>query len=367
MRLPSTLAAGRVAGLVLALSACTRAPDSASAPPTTKMSGDRYVKRAIRQSNEGVILLPSEKAERVYELPRLNEIAHALREPAALCFLSRAINTMERSADDERGFVGVPEGQVKIRARIAPSGEVLRTEVLETGFADATMPACVEKAIVAQQFPQNDGGVNHYIDVVYWVSLGMQGDVHTAEWKAHVRREQVAAGVRAKPCLQGRTPIGSYRVHALNLVDREGGTLVNRIDGGGLPADVRPCVARAFRDLRLPRVPEAFVRPVWAEVELTVRRDGGIEVGDEEWLRRVELEERVKRAEQRKQMLGGDVGDGSRWTEDTTDVVDDAAVDEGEPPADVPKAEPAKPRTDPGKGGIKLDLGTRPRTDAGAD
>ncbi|HET6582623.1 MAG TPA: hypothetical protein VFG69_04235 [Nannocystaceae bacterium] len=363
-------------GLGLGVAACSRTPDSATATPTTRTGADKYVKRAIRQSNEGVILLPSERAERIYELPRLNEIAQALREPAALCFLERAIMTMERTGD-ERGYRDVPEGQIKIRARIAPNGQVLRTEVLETGFTDAKMAPCLEKAITRAKFPQNDGGVNHYIDVVYWVSLGLQSDVHTAEWKEHVKREQIGAGVRAKPCLEGRAPAGTYKVAALNLVDREGSTLINRIDGQGMPQELRSCVARAFRDIRLPRKPDAFVRPVWAEVEMHVRDDGGIEVAGEEWLRRVELEEQVKRRMKRQEMLGGDVGDGSRWTEDEGPIdegepVDDAAS-EDRPLADdrIPTTEPATPRDgastphtkgpDPGRGGIKIDLGTRPR------
>ncbi len=331
------------------------------------MSTDRYVKRAIRQSNEGVILMPSERAEHIYEITRLNEIAQGLREPAALCFLERAITTMER-VDDERGYKLVPEGQIKIRARIAPNGKVLRTEVLESGFKDAKMGPCLESAVKNTLFPQNDGGVNHYIDLVYWVSLGIQGDVHTTAWKEHVRREQIGAGVRAKPCLEGRAPVGDYKVAALNLVDREGTTLINRIDGRGLPADLRQCVARAFRDMRLPRQADAFVRPVWAEVEMHVREGGGIDVEGEEWLRRVELEEKVKRQQKRAEMLGGDAGDGSRWTEP---VADDAApIDDGEPVDSgetVPTSAPATPKgrkpkddaPDPGKGGIKLDLGTR--------
>ena len=59
---------------------------------------------------------------------------------AARCFLMRAIETMEQSEDQsddaDRGYDHVPEGQIKIRVRIAPSGEVVRTEVLETGFVD---------------------------------------------------------------------------------------------------------------------------------------------------------------------------------------------------------------------------------------
>ena len=120
----------------------------------TRSGADRYVRRAIRQSNEGVILLPSERTEHIYELTRLNDIAQGLREPAALCFLERAITTMERGSDED-GDRNVPEGQIKIRLRIAPDGKVLRTEVLETGFADPKMGPCIEKAITAQRWPQN--------------------------------------------------------------------------------------------------------------------------------------------------------------------------------------------------------------------
>jgi hypothetical protein len=373
-------------GLGVGASGCKRAADSPTATPNTRSGADRYVRRAIRQSNEGVILLPSERAEHIYELPRLNEIAQGLREPAALCFLERAITTMERG-DAETGDKNVPEGQIKIRVRIAPNGQVLRTEVLESGFADPKMGPCLEKAITSQQFPQNDGGVNHYIDLVYWVSLGLQSDVHTAEWKQHVKREQIGAGVRAKPCLVGRAPVGSYKVAALNLVDRDGSTLINRIDGRGLPAELRQCVARAFRDLRLPRKPDAFVRPVWAEVEMQVKNDGTVEVGGEEWLRRVELEERVGRQQKRKEMLGDDVGDGSRWAAETNESpIDDGEPEGGDPgsdervptseratPKDPPEApgkakpgtaaKPGAPAPDPGKGGLKLDLGTRRRAD----
>jgi hypothetical protein len=377
------------AGLGLGAVGCkSRTPDSATATPQTRSGADRYVRRAIRQSNEGVILLPSERAEHIYELTRLNEIAQSLREPAALCFLERAITTMERGSDDA-GDRGVPEGQIKIRVRIAPNGQVLRTEILESGFADPKMAPCLEKAITTRQWPQNDGGVNHYIDLVYWVSLGLQSDVHTAEWKDHVKREGIGAGVRAKPCLVGRAPAGHYKVGALNLVDRDGSTLINRIDGRGLPGDLRQCVARAFRDIRLPRKNDAFVRPVWAEVEMLVKDDGTIEIGGEEWLRRVELEERLRRQQERKDLLGGETGDGSRWAADTSA----APIDDGEPPQDdetpkdrIPVTEratpkdpddaakdtarpkdavkPGAPAPDPGKGGMKLDLGTRKRAES---
>ena len=127
----------------------------------------------------------------------------------------------------------------------------------------------------------------------------------------------------------------------------------------------------------MPRKADAFVRPVWAEVELLVSDDGGIEVAGEEWLRRVELEEQVRRRQKRQELTGADVGDGSRWTEDAAPIdegepVDDAATDD-RPLSDdrVPTTEPATPRDglgaphtkgpDPGRGGIKIDLGTRRR------
>ncbi|MBC8073444.1 MAG: hypothetical protein IAG13_34305, partial [Deltaproteobacteria bacterium] len=320
-RFARTLTACVLVPAVAAALACASRKDESTVNPMSKLGSDRYIQKAIRSSNEGVILLPSSKAERVYELPRLNEIAHGLREPAAECFLRRAIETMEPSQDaagapeakgvpederDEPGFVGVPEGQVKIRARIAPSGEVLRTEVLETGFADSHMPACIEKAIARQQFPENQSGVNHHIDIVYWVSLGIQSDVHTDAYRTRLRREQIGAAVRAKPCLQGRTTAGAYHIAALNLVDREGNTMMNRIDAKTLPEPVRTCLARAFRDMRLERQPESFVRPLLAGVDVKVADDGSIAVDGERWLELIELEERARMAEQQAALAGDD-------------------------------------------------------------
>jgi hypothetical protein len=313
--------------------------------PLTKMGTDSYVRKAIRSSNEGVILLPSTKAERVYELPRLNEIAHSLREPAAACFLFRAIETMQPSKDGT-GFTKVPEGQVKIRTRIAPSGEVLSTEVLETGFADTHMPECVMRAINKQTFPQNKGGVAHYVDIVYWVSLGLQSDVHTEAYRTKLRREQVAAGVRGRPCLQGRAAPGHYKIEALNLVDRYGNTMVNRAHAPGLGDDVRACLETALGDLQLSPEPEAFVRPVVAQIEVDVDGEGAIAVKDEQWLHLLQLEERAKQQERRAAM----------------GLAEDAPVDEGEPEAEPePEREPETPkgpRRDPGTAG-KIDLAPR--------
>ncbi|MFO0633736.1 MAG: hypothetical protein U0168_12870 [Nannocystaceae bacterium] len=329
--------AALAAALALSLAGCGVRKANTAITPMTKMGTDRYVRKAIRSSNEGVILLPSEKAERVYELPRLNEIAHALRDPAALCFLSRAIETMEPAAD-ERGYSGVPEGQVKIRARIAPSGEVVATEILESGFTDERMPACVQRAIEKQQFPPNKGGVNHFVDIVYWVSLGMQSDVHTEAWRDQLKRESIAAGIRAKPCLQGRVPTGAHTIGGLNLVNREGQTMINRIDAQSLPEEVRSCVARAFRDVMMPRQPDAFVRPVATQVAVQIHRDGSIEVDGEEWLRLIELEERARLDERRAALRGeGDQADGPVDEGPTEDgAPEDGAPEDGAPEDDGP-------------------------------
>lgn len=377
-----TLRHGAALAVLVGLGAtlgCGQTKSRASATPSTKSGTSKYVKRAIRSSNEGVILMPSEKAERVFELPRLNEIAQGLRQPAAECFLRRAIETMEPAPGDERGFTGVPEGQVKIRTRIAYTGEVVRTEVLESGFADPEVPGCIEKAIAAQQFPPNKTGVTHFIDVIYWVSLGMQGDVHTDAYRNHVRRESVAAAVRAKPCLQGRVATGSYQVQGLNLVDRDGNTMINRIDGSSLPAEVRSCVARALRDLRMPRQAESFVRRVSTAVDFSIGGDGVVSVVGEDWLRLLELEEKAKLA-QRRAELGADGEDepvdvianpteprgdrpGRRRDPNVdTGPVDDAPAEDATP--DEPPTAPVGKRGDPGRGGLKLDLGPRRPADA---
>jgi hypothetical protein len=347
---------GGAFGVALALAGtlgcAARAKVQGPGGPLSKMGTDRYLQKAIRSSNEGVILLPSSKAERVYELPRLTEIAHALREPAAACFLLRAIETMEPVAD-ERSFVKVPEGQVKIRTRIAPSGEVMSTEVLESGFEDDHMPECISRAIEKQSFPQNKGGVAHYIDIVYWVSLGLQSDVHTQGYVDQLRREQAAAGVRGRPCLRSRVPPGHYRIDALNLVDRDGNTMINRDE------EVRTCLSQALRDLRLAPQGDAFVRPVVAQIEVDVDNEGAVTVKDEQWLHLIELEEEALRAAKRAEVRGDDDDDAS-----IIPVVDangdDPMLDRGPRPEDpATLAPPATPPKDPGQGGLKLELGPR--------
>jgi hypothetical protein len=378
---------GRLAlGLaVLASVACARYSGEARRPqgPTSKSQGDRYITRAIRQSSEGVILLPSQRAEQVYELPRLNEIAQGLRAPAARCFLTRAIETIEPDAKGERGYTNVPEGQLKVRVRIAPNGEVLRTEVLESGFVDEHMEPCVREVLEDQRWPPNKSGNSHFVDVVYWVSLGMQKGAGTEAMATHLRREQVTAGRRAKACLQGRVDAGHYEIRGLNLVDREGATMANRIDTVELPEQIRTCLATAFREIRLPRDTDAFVRPVSPVVAFDIDHDGTVTVDGERWLELVELEERARLDAERQALKDGQgteqvdelparrPGSGSAGLRAGTvgaEVPDDAEGPPAQPPpTEAPPAEPPAteegPREDPGKGGLRLDLGGRRRGD----
>lgn len=368
-----------------------RSPDG----EVSDIEANRFIRRAIRQSSEGVILLPSQRAERFYELPRLNEIAQTLRSPAARCFLSRAIETMELRQDGERGYDHVPEGQLRARVRIAPSGEVLRAEVLESGFDDEPMEGCVAQALEEQRWPPNTSGNAHYIDVVYWVSLGMQRGNDSPQLATHLRREQVGAGRRAKACLQGRVDAGTYEVRGLNLIDREGSTLVNRVDTGELPGPIRACIATALREIRLPRDPEAFVRPISPQVGFEVANDGSIRVEGERWLELVEIEERAQRAAERAALLAQQEQDGSSDA-GPLELVDELPARRPDPEADRdvstgviatsdraggrdgiqdggagPSSDPSSPSSgpesppserpglDPASPGLRLDLGSR--------
>ena len=352
----------RVGRLLLAFSlvtaaGCKRRNDREGGPsgPMSRLQADAAIARAIRSSNEGVILLPSKKAERVYELPRLNEIAQELRQPAAVCFLAAALQSMERADEAESGWAGVPDGQVKIRARVSPSGYVMRTEVLESGFAAVEVPDCVARAVKDKKFPENTTGNTHYLDVIYWVSLGMAAD--TKKIASHLRREQTEAAIRAKQCFKGRMPEGGYWVDGLNLVGRDGSTMANRVDQAALPEEVRACVAQALRGIRLPAAPDSFVRPVAPRIRFDVLPEDRIRVKDEEWLRLVKLEERAQREGQRADLLsesGDAVPRGSVDVSDAPDPGPDVSPDVATEPE-----ERTDPAGDPAQGGLKLDLGGR--------
>lgn len=338
----------------LALGACgARGGGDETLPPSgmnTTSQARRYVDKAVRRSSEGVILMPSRKAETLYDRTRLNEIAQNLRVPAAMCFVGRAVETMRVGEQDgETTYVDVPEGQIRIRTRINPAGEVLRTEVLETGFKDEAMYPCLDKAIRAVKWTQNKTGMVQFIDVIYWVSLGYSAEDHTEAAKLELRKQQAIAAKRARQCLEGRVPAGRYAVTGLSLIDREGRTLASRVDPGVLPERVAQCVTVVFREIRMPRVQEAFVRPISPSADFVVATDGTVSFADEKWLALLELEEEALKAERRGE------GDDAR-----------TEVDEGEPPL-VLGAEPdaAQPGpapapaggADPAAGGQKLKLG----------
>jgi len=357
---PGVLRRGGLAGLtsllgvltglvgVLTLTACGAKGGAGALPPSgmnTTSQARRYVDKAVRRSSEGVILMPSKKAETLYDRTRLNEIAQNLRVPAALCFVSRAIETMKTGEQDgETTYVDVPEGQIRIRTRINPSGEVLRTEVLETGFKDEAMYPCLDRAIKAVKWTQNRTGLVQFIDVIYWVSLGYSPEDHSDAARLELRKQTAIAAVRAKQCLEGRVPAGRYEVTGLSLVDREGRTLASRVDPGVLPENVADCVGVVFREIRMPRVQDAFVRPISPAADFVVATDGSVSFADEKWLALIQLEEEALKAARR--------GEGDDA---------DTEVDEGEPPvASAPSTEvppSSAPRADPATGGQKLKLG----------
>lgn len=317
----------------------------------TQLQAQATIRKAIRSSPEGFIFLPSKRAQRVYELPRLNEIAQSMRQPAAACFLAQAVQTMRTAPETDLGFDDIPDGQAKLRMRVAADGKVLRVETLETGFSSEAVPQCVSDELKRRRFPQNETGTSHFIDVVYWVSLGPQPSANGHGER--VRREQVEAGVRAKKCLQGRVGEGSYSVDGLNLVGSNGATVANRVEQEGLPDDVRQCVATAFRALRLLADDGTFIRPVIVGTTFAVGSDGGVSVKDEEWLRLLELEERARR-------------DSLRAEREASTPVDTLEPLESPPDPEVarqpepePETTPATPKADPGKGGLRLRMGPR--------
>lgn len=349
-------------------------PTSELAPGglNTYSQARRYVDKAVRRSTEGVILVPSKKAETLYDRTRLNDIAQGLRVPAAVCFVNRAITTMKRSVnkDGELTFADVPEGQIRIRVRINSAGQVLRTEVLETGFQDETMYPCIDEAIKKVKWTQNRSGSVQYMDIFYWVSLGYQAEDHSEQAQAELRRQTAQAAVKAKQCLVGRVGEGRYDVDLVALVDRDGRTLANRVDPGVLPDKVGECVAIVLREMKFQRLKEAFVRPILPHVQFVVANDGAVTFADEQWLALLQREEEVLK-EQRQAELAAVM-------DDPDTPIDESAIPSGTsmptygpgpttppPVASGPGTSPAAPSTptasasgvDPAKAGLKLKLG----------
>jgi hypothetical protein len=366
-------------GLMLAcslLGGCTRAQLGREGRVSQDQADD-YLRAAIRQSSEGVVLDPSQEGLDQIERVRLGEIAQELRGPAAVCFLERAIQTMEAGTiDDEAGWLAVPEGQIKLRARVAVDGTVLTTDVLESGFTDDHMETCVGEVIRTQRFVESRDSFAYFIDVYYWVSLGMFAEAGSESFAEVMRRQCAEAGVRAKACLTGRVPAGEYVVTGLNLFDRDGRTVVNRIDRGELPSEVSSCIATAFKQVHIHSEPDAFVRPGAPKATFTVTNEGVVSMADERWLAMTELEEQAQREMRRAELLeqtgqapegvDAEVPDG--WTDlDVDPIMPDgpimpvdeprelsipAPIDEGPQPQPPPTGDPTKP-------GTKLDLSPR--------
>ncbi len=287
----------------------------------SKMQADRYVKTAIHRSPEGIIMMPSRKAESSYERGQLNQIAQAMRVPAAVCFINRGIKTIKQEVvDGERTFTDIPEGQIKVRARIAPAGDVLRAEILESGFQDKDMEACLIRMVEEQRFPPSTSNLVQRIDVVYWVSLGFQDEDRKPEAQLELRRQAALAGNRASRCFkQGQVPVGTYPVDGLTLADRNGRTVANRIEPGTVPAEIQGCVTSAFAKMQMQRVKEGFIRPFVTRLVFEVGQDGTVTHNDSRWLELTTLEQRAAREAKRRELAEGG-----------------AAVDEQEPPAQNP-------------------------------
>lgn len=342
--------------LTLPLVACTKGKRNVIMDgEVSRLQRDDYIRDAVRMSNEGVVLEPASNIDAIDRV-RLVEFAQALRTPAAICFLERAIATMELGTiDGEPGWVGVPEGQAKVRARVSADGTVLSTDVLESGFTDDVMEACLLEAITKQRFLPSRDNFAYHIDVFYWVSLGFFRSAQTAEFGDHLRREQAAAGVAAKNCLVGRVGAGEYPVTGLNLFDRDGGTVINRVERGELPADVGGCIATAFKAIHIPPEPDAFVRPAAPKATFTVADDGVITVSDERWLALVQKEDQAAREARKAELLDQPIG---------ADTIEPDSLElPDEPPRERPPIPPGQDDVAPTHGdqpsGVKIDLSPR--------
>jgi hypothetical protein len=327
----------------------------------TEQTAANYIRKAIHKSTEGVVFYPSRKAEKEFDRVRMGELAQSLRQPAARCFLERAITRMEPTmVDGEPGFSGVPNGQAKIRARISPDGSVMATEVLETGFDDEDMENCVRGAIENLQFPKSRQGFSHHVDVIYWVSLGFHREANTERFREHMRREQTVAGIRAKACFQNRVGPGTYEVSGLNLFDRTGVSIANRVTKTGLPDEVSTCVATAFKSIRIDAEKDAFVRPAVSELTFQVHDDGTVAVEDEEWLRLLILEERALREERRAALTGEPqtpVSDEPLLPDGFIDPGDSSPDDSTSGDSSSGDPDPSASQNDPVKRGGSLDRG----------
>jgi hypothetical protein len=286
--------------------------------------------------------------------------------------------------EGELGLSAVPQGQVRLRARLNATGEVLRAELMETTIEDGPLVSCVQEAIGAQAFPSVRASTLRWVDVLYWVSLGYDRGRDSPERQRFHRREVAEASRAAKQCFGGRVQGGSYPLQGVSLVDREGTSLINRIEPNDLPPPVNRCIAQVFRRIEAPADPESFVRAVISDVVYTVDPEGVVAFGDEEWLRLTELEAAALRREQTSfaptpsangKAVGGSVTisgvgvtpspkrrldsaiEGPRLEEEVSAPLSNSAAAAGDPASKDPASK------DPAAAGLRLNLGGRDASD----
>jgi hypothetical protein len=163
-----------------------------------------------------------------------------------------------------------------------------------------------------------------------------------------------------RPGVYVGAPAGTYRVSGLNLFDREGRTVVNRIERGSLPSDVSSCIAGVFKTIRIHAEPDAFVRPAAPDVEFTVADDGTVGFTDQRWLELVELEERAARDKRKAELLDQPIGADEPEPDDWVDVGEPDELDDPDDTLPHPSLDPKpRPTGDPTKPGTKIDLSPR--------
>ena len=291
----------------------------------------------------------------------------------------------------------VPQGQLRVRARLNGAGEVQQVELMEGTFEDSPMVRCIEDAVQEQAFPAVRSNTLRWIDVVHWVSLGYDQGREQPDL-VRARRLQVARLSRSSlRCLEGRLRPGTYRAEGVNLVDRTGSTLVNRIEPGALPGPVARCVAQVFKALTTNAEPESYVRAILPVIEYEVDAEGRATFADAEWLRLLDLEAAAQRAGAASPPPAREAGDSARSgrlpaiqgvttapmpdkgldpalegprlqgdDQESRDGEGDAAEETQPDDADgLDDPDAPVPPADPSEAGLRLDLGGRgPRGDA---
>ena len=120
-----------------------------------------------------------------------------------------------------------------------------------------------------------------------------------------------------------------------------------------LPEAVTQCVAVVFREIRMPRLKEAFVRPISPSADFVVATDGSVSFADEKWLALIQLEEETLKAERRG--VSDDVS--TEVDEGEQPVAGAAATPDTATPDTATPASTATGRADPGADGQKHKLG----------